>query len=317
MMNIIIPGSYSPLTAAHIENVEAALEYVINVLGINESNIKVIIVPASRFYKKGSVYRPDMGQGVDMAYLSESLRIKIIENGLHFVKKRYKNVNYLVSTTEIDMANSSETNSVPGTGALLNELRKNNTISQNRDENLLLLGKDNILTLPWWSNPMQMMDISNIGILSRGDVSSSIVFPSSSKAYYNDDMNNIHSGTVCSKEQILISRPSIIQNIMSMPLIKKTHNNDFSSSLLRKYIRFVGLNGDELTSIELKELIYSIELYAPELSVRLNLSILLEEDQESLKVNTVKVVVENVVEITESLTYMSYRELLEAYESNR
>jgi len=104
---------------------------------------------------------------------------------------------------------------------------------------------------------------------------------------------------------------------MSMPLIKKTHNNDFSSSLLRKYIRFVGLNGDELTSIELKELIYSIELYAPELSVRLNLSILLEEDQESLKVNTVKVVVENVVEITESLTYMSYRELLEAYESNR
>jgi nicotinic acid mononucleotide adenylyltransferase len=313
MMNIIIPGSFSPLTAAHIENVEAALDYAINVLGINESNIKVIIVPASRFYKKGSVYRSDMSQSVDMAYLSESLRIKIIENGLHFVKKRYQNVNYIVSTTEIDMANSSETNSVPGTGALLNELRNNNTISLNRDENLLLLGKDNILTLPWWSNPMQMIDISNIGILSRGDVSSSIDFPSSSKAYYNDDKNNIHSGTVCSKEQILISRPSIIQNIMSMPLINKTHNNDFSSSLLRKYIRFVGLNGDELTSSEIKELLYSIDLYAPELSVRLNLFRFLQEDRESLKIDIVRVLVDNVSEITEWLTYISYSELLEAY----
>ena len=241
---IIIPGSFSPFTNAHLQSIEAAVEYYIQ-LGYVNTNIRVIIVPVPDTYKKDSTLLPkDRPPHSD--YLSESFRNSIIDRGLQSLRAKYRGIEFMLSTVE--QVNKPR---LDNTGLVLQEMSRLELISPNKDENISFVGIDNGLKVSTWGNPQLMFTHSNLGIINRqgeprsNDYADLVFEPSSSgmlasykfKAVFNGLISVYYGQKIpISLDQLKSERGELVtEHMQGMPVIPL--KIEFSSSLLRKYVR--------------------------------------------------------------------------------
>jgi nicotinic acid mononucleotide adenylyltransferase len=260
---IIIPGSFSPLTNAHLEFIDAAVDYY---LKLGYINIKVIIVPVPDTYNKPSTLLPLDGSPPHPDYLSEVFRNYIIEKGLKLLRLKYKEITFILST--IEQCNKPN---LSNTGLVVEKMFSENIISQNKEDNILFLGTDNVLKVPTWGNPKLMFTYSNLGIITREGESTSNDY-ATLVPYQNEDswvaeynFKEVFSGPISvyylptkeiTLEKLKSDRSTIVaENMQTMPIISL--KIEFSSSLLRKYVR------QELNNNDTSELINAINKLKP------------------------------------------------------
>jgi nicotinic acid mononucleotide adenylyltransferase len=241
---IIIPGSFSPFTNAHLQSIEAAVKHYMK-LDYTNTNIRVIIVPVPDTYNKPSTFLPkDRPPHSD--YLSEGFRNSIIERGLQSLREKYGGITFMLSTVEQD--NKPR---LSNTGLVLQQMHTLGHISQNKDENITFVGTDNALKVSTWGDPQLMFTHSNLGIINREGESTSndyadLVFkPSGSSMLasyqFKDESTKLISVYYGEKkpislDQLKSDRGELVtehmQGMLVIPL-----KIEFSSSLLRKYVR--------------------------------------------------------------------------------
>ena len=255
---IIIPGSFSPFTNAHLQSIVAAVEYY---LKLGYINITVIIVPVPDTYNKASTFLP-VGSSPDKDYLSEAFRNHIIEKGLVSLRSLYKGITFILSTVE-QVYKPSLTN----TGLVLEQMDKLELISPNKEDNNLFLGTDNVLKVTTWGNPQLMFNYSNLGIINRegeptsNDYATLTTNNGFASYQFKDEFSGQISVYYPSPRKISLvdlkeDRHDIVERYMqAMSVIPL--KIEFSSSLLRKYVR------QELDDKMREELIIAINQLNP------------------------------------------------------
>jgi len=260
---IIIPGSFSPFTNAHLQSIVSAVEHYLK-LGYVNTNITVIIVPVPDTYNKPStlLLQKD-GSPPHPDYLSEFFRNRIIERGLESLRTVYPDITFKLSTVEQDYKHV-----LSNTGLVVKKMHELGLISPNKEDNDLFLGTDNVLKVPTWGEPQLMFDHSNLGIINRKGESESNAYATlttnnrGASYQFNDGFSgaiSVYYGPTkeISLDQLKNKRGEIVTNYMqAMPVIPL--KIEFSSSLLRKYVRRQQLSDDER-----KELITAINQLNP------------------------------------------------------
>jgi nicotinic acid mononucleotide adenylyltransferase len=303
-MCIIIPGSFSPFTNAHLQSIEAAFNHYIK---LGYTNIRVIIVPAPDTYRKDSTYLPTNGGSPHSDYLSEGFRNSIIEKGLESLREKYRGITFILSTVE-----QKNKPRLFNTGLVLQQMFNDRLISPNKNENITFVGTDNGLKVSTWGDPGLMFTHSNLGIINREGESKSneyaeLVFETSISdmvASYKfkdrfDGLIPVYYGEKIpiSLDQLKIDRSSLVTtNMQRMPVIPL--KIEFSSSLLRKYVR------QELTEAERGELITAINQLKPSDVSTLSVEYPLTDLYESIKI------------FIPYLTPATYDELKSQYDAN-
>lgn len=304
---IIIPGSFSPFTNAHLQFIEAAVEHYQR-LGYVNANIRVIIVPVPDTYNKPSTLLPKDRSPPHPDYLSEVFRNRIIEIGLESLRKqpKYEGITFMLSTVEQDYKPT-----LSNTGLVVQKMHELRLISPNKEDNDLFLGTDNVLKVPTWGDPQLMFTHSNLGIITRegeptsNDYASLVGSQTRSgliaSYQFKEEFNGLISVYYPPTKQITLAQLSSDRSLVTaymqaMPVISL--KIEFSSSLLRKYVR------RELTEVERLELITAINQLKP-------------SDVPSLPSSfTIEQLYTNILRFIPYLTPARYEELISEYADN-
>ena len=201
-------------------------------------------------------------------YLSEVFRNYIIEKGLKSLRLKYKDnkITFILST--IEQCNKPN---LSNTGLVVEKMYTENIISRNKVDNDLFLGTDNVLKVPTWGDPKLMFTYSNLGIITREGESTSNDYATlvpyqigdSWVAKYNfkDEFDGPISVYYQPTNMITLEKlksdrgTTVAENMQTMPIISL--KIEFSSSLLRKYVR------QELNDNDRSELINAINKLKP------------------------------------------------------
>jgi len=184
VFTVIIPGTFSPYTVAHLEALLGAIEWAKTGGSVNrtvsfnqETKVQIKIMPTSDRYSKEScqLVSADGNSIVNVHadYLSVKERLEIIaktvndpKNG---VKEKLNGTKIIVQLDATEIALAWKENRHIPTGKVIEFMKQIGSISNNKEKTLILYGEDNIKGMWGWGEPL-VFTLANLGVIYRPGV---------------------------------------------------------------------------------------------------------------------------------------------------